>query len=58
MHTDFSPYAKLSYIEDVQAVRVQWFKLHMSLEEFQTICGAANRNLGTKQWGHLDCRPV
>ena len=38
---EFSPNAKIHWMEDIQAVRVEWFKLFMTLEQFQTICGAA-----------------
>ena len=45
---EFSPNAKIHWMEDIQAIRVEWFKLHMTLEHFQTICGAGIQVLQQK----------
>jgi hypothetical protein len=37
---DFSPYAEIFWLEDVNAVRVKWSQLHISLEEFKEITEA------------------
>ena len=39
--TDFLPYAKVYWYQELSAVRVSWLKLHMSLEEFQKIANYA-----------------
>lgn len=38
---DCSPHAKIHWIEDLEAVRVEWLQLFMSLDKFQSICKQA-----------------
>ena len=41
LQKDLNPHAKIYWLSDVKAIRVEWLKLFMSLEEFQIICGEA-----------------
>lgn len=38
---DFSPNARVHWLSDINALRVEWLKLHMSLDTFQNIVGQA-----------------
>ena len=38
---EFNPNARVHWMEGEKAVRVEWLKLFMSLEQFQAICGIA-----------------
>lgn len=41
MSITFDSYATVTWLDDVQAIHIQWKNLYMSLEKFQEICVAA-----------------
>lgn len=41
MTINFEPHAIVTWLDDVQAIHIEWKKLYMSLERFQEICVSA-----------------
>lgn len=41
MRYNFDPYAEVSWLENYQAIHVQWRNLYMSLDQFRVICQQA-----------------